>query len=68
MEEGELHETMLPGEQDLVCSGKGLESLVNWRLGMQSVDLVEEVEEVKLDGSMGSGVVGFIEAVVGVSN
>ena len=68
MEVGELRETMLRGEQDLVRSGKGLESLVDWRLDMRNVDLSEEVKEAELSGSAGSGVVRFIEAVVGASN
>ena len=68
MEVGELRETMLRGEQDLVRSGKGLESLVDWRLDVRNVDLSEEVKEAELSGSAGFGVVRFIEAVVGASN
>ena len=68
MEGGELCETMLRGEQDLVRSGKGLESLVDWRLDVRNVDLSEEVKEAELGGSTGSRVVRFIEAMVGASN
>ena len=68
MEVGELRETMLQGEQDLVRSGKGLESLFDWRLDARNVDLSEEAKETELSGSAGSGVVRLIEAVVGASN